>query len=64
MKNRAKFKGYNPDQLFLLPPDMKEWLPGDGLAYFIMDVVGVLDLDRIYASYDGSAGGQPPTILR
>jgi transposase len=60
MKNRAKFKSYSPDQLFLLPPDMKEWLPEDDLIYFIMDVVGSLDLDRIYGSYDGSAGGQPP----
>jgi transposase len=60
MKSRAKFKSYSPDQLFLLPPDMKEWLPEDDLIYFIMDVVGSLDLDRIYGSYDGSAGGQPP----
>jgi transposase len=60
MKTRGKFKGYNPDQLYLLPPDLKEWLAEDDLAYFIMDVVGSLDLDRIYASYDGSAGGQPP----
>lgn len=38
---------------------MKEWLQEDDLAYFIMDVVGSLDLDQIYASYDSSAGGQP-----
>lgn len=60
MKNRAKFKSYSPDQLFLLPPDMKDWLREDDLIYFIMDVVGSLDLDRIYRSYDGSSGGQPP----
>ena len=29
MKISAKFKSYNPDQLFLLPPDMKDWLPKD-----------------------------------
>ena len=60
MKKRAKFKSYNRDQLFLFPPDMKDWLPEDDLINFIMDVVGSLDLDRIYESYDGSSGGQPP----
>ena len=60
MKTRAKFKGYNPDQLYLFPPDLKEWLSEDDLAYFIMDVVGTMDRDGIYASYDGSAGGRPP----
>lgn len=60
MKTKRHFREYNPDQLFLLPPDMKEWLPEDDLAYFIMDVVRGLDLSGIYDNYDGSAGGQPP----
>lgn len=60
MKNKTHFREYNPDQLFLLPPDMKEWLPEGDLAYFIMDVVSGLDLSRIYDDYDGSSGGQPP----
>jgi len=60
MKTKRHFREYNPDQLFLLPPDMKEWLPEDDLAYFIMDVVRGLDLSGIYDDYDGSAGGQPP----
>ncbi|MDT8367522.1 MAG: IS1182 family transposase [bacterium] len=59
MKKRAKFKSYDPEQLFLLPPDIKDWLEEDDLAYFIMDVVNSLNLDGIYASYDGTAGGQP-----
>jgi hypothetical protein len=29
MKNRAKFKSYKPEKLFLAPPDMKDWLPDD-----------------------------------
>jgi len=60
MNKKPHFREYNPDQLFLLPPDMKEWLPEDDLSYFIMDVVGGLDLGAIYADYDGSSGGQPP----
>lgn len=60
MKNHTQFRPYNPDQLYLLPPDMKQWLPEDDLAYFIMDVVRGLDLNAIYDAYDGSLGGQPP----
>lgn len=60
MNNKRHFREYDPDQLFLLPPDMKEWLPDGDLSYFIMDVVRGLDLSSIYDDYDGSAGGQPP----
>jgi transposase len=59
MKTPKRFREYNPDQLYLLPPDMKEWLPEDDLVYFIMDVVGSLDLSAIYRTYDHSKGGQP-----
>ena len=60
MNKKPHFREYNPDQLFLLPPDMKEWLPEGDLSYFIMDVVRGLDLSSIYADYDGTSGGQPP----
>ena len=42
MKIQTQFKPYQPNQLLLLPPDMKQWLPEDDLAYFIMDVVNGL----------------------
>ena len=60
MKTQTQFKPYQPNQLLLLPPDMKQWLPEDDLAYFIMDIVNGLDLSSIYQSYDSSKGGQPP----
>ena len=60
MKNKTHFREYNPDQLFLLPPGIQEWLPEDDLAYFIMDVVSGLDLVAIYDDYNGTSGGQPP----
>jgi transposase len=60
MKNQTRFRSYEPDQLFLLPPDMKDWLPEDDLVYFLMDVVGQLDLAPIYRRYNGAKGGQPP----
>ena len=60
MKTQTQFKPYQPNQLLLLPPDMRQWLPEDDLSYFIMDVVNELDLSAIYQSYDSSKGGQPP----
>jgi len=59
-KTPFRFKPYCPDQILLLPPDMKQWLPEGDLAYFLMDVVGELDLSAIYNHYSRSRAGQPP----
>ncbi|MBI4484179.1 MAG: IS1182 family transposase [Acidobacteria bacterium] len=57
MKN---FKPYNPDQLFLLPPSLREWLPDGHLALFISDVVDALDLRAFVSTYqEGDGRGQP-----
>src|SRR5829696_8548880 len=55
----TRFLIYEPGQLLLLPPDLREWLEEGHLAYFILDVVETLDLSEIFASYDGSRGGRP-----
>ena len=60
MDTPTRFREYAPNQLMLLPPDLRDWLPKHHVAYFILDVVGELDLSSIYGSYDGSQGGQPP----
>ena len=58
MKN---YRHYDPDQRYLLPPDIREWLPEGHLALFIGDVVDHLDLSAIRAVYeDGDGRGQPP----
>lgn len=59
MPTDNRFRDYQPNQLLLLPPDMREWLPEGHLAQFISDLVDELDLRAITESYDGSAGGQP-----
>ncbi len=55
----TRFRSYALGQLLLLPPDLRDWLPEDHLAYFLLDVVSELDLSEIYSSYDGSRGGRP-----
>ena len=44
------------DQTLLLPPSLHDWLPEGHLARFVLDIVRVLDLSRIYASYDEKDG--------
>ena len=42
----------------LMPPSVREWLPEDHLAFFVLDVVAELDLAGFYAVYraDGRGG--------
>ena len=54
------FRPYEPDQTFLMPVSMRDWLPGDHLAYFISDVVDQLDLSAIMERYAGEERGYPP----
>ena len=35
----SKYRDYNPYQLFLLPPSLRDWLPPDHLVYHVLDVV-------------------------
>ena len=45
------FLACDREQSFLLPPDLRDWLPEDHLAWFVVDVVGVIDLSGFYAGY-------------
>lgn len=46
------------DQELLLPPSLREWLPADHLAWFILDAVAELDLSDFYASYRDDGWGR------
>jgi transposase len=54
------FRPYEPDQMLLLPPSVRDWVPDGDLAHFISDVVDVLDLSEIEAVYDDELRGYPP----
>lgn len=54
------------DQLMMMPPSVREWLPEDHLAFFVLDVVAELDLSAFYAAYrvDGRGGSvYDPAIM-
>ena len=54
------FRPYEPDQLLLLPPSLRDWLPADHLAYFVADLVEDLDLQPILNTYGDLTRGTVP----
>lgn len=64
-------KGYRAvlrDQPFLLPVDMREWLPADHLVWFVLDVVEQVDTSafrrrRKVKALSGRAGFDPDMLL-
>ncbi|MGC1801900.1 MAG: transposase [Solirubrobacterales bacterium] len=46
------------EQGFLLPPDVREWLPADHLAWFVIDAVADMDLSAFYAAYRADGHGR------
>jgi len=54
------FRPFQPDQIFLVPPSLDEWLPQSHLARFIADLVDEhLDLSAFYADYREGRGAPP-----
>lgn len=55
-----RFREFNAEQSYLLPPSPMEWLPEGHLAFFVHEIVKHLDLSAIYDSYARGVGGRPP----
>src|SRR3954465_8311015 len=47
------------EQELLLAPSLREWLPEEHLAWFVLDAVAGMDLGAFYAGYRGNGGGPP-----
>ena len=60
----ARFVHIDHDTPLLLPPDLRDWVPGDHLVHFIMDAVGLLDLSAARINHSGSGSEQyPPSLM-
>jgi transposase len=63
------YRAVDRDQPFLLPPDLREWLPEGHLAWFVIDAVSALDISWFAArptprgSAAGRAGYDPRMLL-
>ena len=54
------FRPYQPDQLLLLAPDVREWLAPGHLAHHVGDLVDALELGALYAPYEGDGRRNAP----
>src|SRR3954447_10777833 len=55
----ARFIGCDRDQVFLMPPWLRDWVPEGHLVWTVLDAVGELDLSAIYADYRADGRGRP-----
>src|SRR5919202_5648370 len=46
------------EQAFLLPPDVRDWLPEGHFAWFVIDAVAHMDLGAFYAAYRHDGHGR------
>jgi transposase len=53
------FLSCDREQDFLMPPSVREWLPAGHLAWYVLDVVGRLDLGAFYGGYRADGSGRP-----
>ena len=54
----ANFLLCDRDQELLLPPSLREWLPDDHLAWFVLDAVEEIDLGAFYGAYREDGWGR------
>ncbi|HYW12515.1 MAG TPA: transposase [Longimicrobium sp.] len=57
------FREYDQNQLFLMPPSVREWVKEDSLVCFLSEVIDEMDargrLDAFYAPYREDGWGAP-----
>ncbi len=55
------FRPYDPDQVLMMGPVLRDWVPEGDLAHFVSDLVdsGALELSAIYADYVEERGFPP-----
>ena len=52
------------DTPLLLPPNLRDWVPADHLAHFVVDAVEALDLRQVEVNVRGTGDEQyPPSLM-
>ena len=60
----ARFVNIDRDTPLLLPPDLRDWVPANHLAHFILDAVESIDLRQVKVNTRGTGDAQyPPAML-
>jgi transposase len=55
-----RFIACDREQSFLMPPDVREWLPERHFAWFVIDAVNEMELDGFYAAHRVDGRCRPP----
>ena len=48
----TRFRPYQPKQMLMLPPDLREWVPEGHLAHQVSELVDGLELGAFYRPYE------------
>jgi len=54
----TRFVNADRDQTFLLPPDMRDWVPQDDLCHFVIEAVARVDMNAFAVNTRGSGSPQ------
>jgi transposase len=54
----SKFVDCDRDQAFLLPPDLRDWIPVDDFAHFVIEAVELVDLSVFNVNHRGTGSAQ------
>ena len=54
----SNFVDCDRDQAFLLPPDLRDWIPSDDLAHFVIEAVERVDLGAFKVNRRGTGSAQ------
>src|SRR5215204_3795322 len=55
-----RFVACDREQSFLMPADVREWLPPRHLAWFVIDAVAEMNLEGFYAACRVDGRSRPP----
>src|SRR3954464_12392242 len=55
----ARFIAGDREQVFLMPPSVRDWVPEGHLVWTVLDAVAELDLSAFYAAYRVDGHGRP-----
>ena len=54
----SKFVDCERDQVFLLPPDLRDWIPEDDLAHFVIEAVERVEMSAFKVNHRGTGSAQ------
>ncbi len=54
----SKFVDGERDQAFLLPPDLRDWIPEDDLAHFVIEAVERVEMSAFKVNHRGTGSAQ------